>query len=159
MIVERVFRPLVGVAFGMSLFLTGCSSLGFFGKKVAPEGQPRILPSEIARKEIVVPRAELVRRLKERGVADGVRLIPILKGQSYEGDATPEYRIFGVKGQGVYQLLGLENADVIVSAHGFVIRDPRVFPEYVMLLKGQPSGSIEIRRGGSSLLLAITIKD
>jgi type II secretory pathway component PulC len=59
----------------------------------------------------------------------------------------------------VYQLLGFENADVIISAHGFVIRDPRVFPEYIGLLKGQPSGSIEIRRGGSSLLLAITIKD
>jgi len=86
-------------------------------------------------------------------------LIPILKGQSYEGDQTPEYRIFGVKTQSVYQLLGLENADVIVSAHGFVIRDPRVFPEYVALLKVQPSGSIEIRRGSKNLLLAIKIKD
>jgi type II secretory pathway component PulC len=159
MIVERVFRPLAGVVFGISLFLTGCSPLGFFGKKVTAEGQPRILPSDIASKEIVISRTELVRRLKERGVADGVRLIPILKSQSYEGDPTPEYRIFGVKSQSVYQLLGLENADVIVSAHGFVIRDPRVFPEYVTLLKKQPSGSIEIRRGSSSLLLAIMIKD
>jgi type II secretory pathway component PulC len=157
--VKFIIRPIVGVAFGISLFLTGCSSLGFFGKKSAPEGQPRILPSDIAKKEIVIARQELVRRLRERGVADGVRLIPILKGQSYEGDTTPEYRIFGVKSQSAYQLLGLENADVIVSAHGFVIRDPRVFPEYVALLKVQPSGSIEIRRGGRSILLAITIKD
>jgi type II secretory pathway component PulC len=157
--IEWIIRPVVGVAFSISLFLTGCSSLGFFGKKDAPEGQPRILPSDIARKEIVITRQELVRRLQESGVADGVRLIPILKGQSYEGDNTPEYRIFGVKNQSVYQLLGLENADVIVSAHGFVIRDPRVFPEYVALLKVQPSGSIEIRRGGRSLLLVITIKD
>jgi type II secretory pathway component PulC len=157
--VKCTFRPFVGVALGISLFLTGCSPLGFFAGKGATKGQPRILPSDIARKEIVIARQELIRRLQERGVADGVRLIPILKGQSYETDTTPEYRIFGLKSQSVYQLLGLENADVIVSAHGFVIRDPRVFPEYVTLLKGQPSGSIEIRRGGRSLLLAITIKD
>ncbi len=157
--IECLIRPVVGIAFCISLFLTGCSSLGFFAKKGAPEGEPRILPSDIARKEIVVARQELVRRLQESGVGDGVRLIPILKGQSYEGDQTPEYRIFGVKTQSVYQLLGLENADVIVSAHGFVIRDPRVFPEYVALLKVQPSGSIEIRRGSKNLLLAIKIKD
>ena len=157
--VEYIIRPVVGVAFGISLFLTGCSSLGFFGKKGAPEGQPRILPSDITRKEIVVARQELVRRLQERGVADGVRLVSILKSQSYEGDTAPEYRIFGVKSQSVYELLGLENADVVVSAHGFVIRDSRVFPEYVALLRGQSSGSIEIRRRGRPLLLAITIKD
>jgi type II secretory pathway component PulC len=157
--VKWIIRPVVAVAFCISLFLTGCSSLGFFGKKGAPEGQPRILPSDIAKKEIVVARQEIVRRLQERGVADGVRLIPILKSQNYEGDNTPEYRIFGVKSQSVYQLLGLENADVIVSAHGFVIRDPRVFPEYVALLKVQPSGSIEIRRNGRPILMAITIKD
>lgn len=159
MYIKHFYRPIGAFLFCSLLLLSACSPLGIFGRKGVQEGQPRILPSDVARKEIVIGRQELINRLRERGTADGVRLIPILKGQSYETETVPEYRIFGVKKGSVYELLGLENADVIVSAHGFVMRDPRVFPEYVTLLKSQPGGSVEIRRGGQPLLLAITLKD
>ncbi len=149
----------LGLVFSGAVGLAGCASFGFLPSRGFESAQRRIITSEIGRQEISVPRLELARRIRERGTGEGVRLIPILKGQSYEMETTPEYRIFNVKKGGVYELLGLKNADVIISAHDYVIRDPRAFPQYIALLKGQQSSSIEIRRDGSPLLLAIKITD
>ena len=155
----RFFKRIAGPMFGMAMIFSGCSAMNPWSKEELSSGQTRILPPEIAKKEISVARVELLKRLRERGTPDGVRLIPILKGQSYEIQPFPEYRIFGVKTGSVYELLGLQNADIVVSAQGFVIRDPRVFPEYVSLLRNQPDAAIEVRREGRPLLLAVTIKD
>lgn len=151
----RLYSALLGVV----LTLSGCSLKPPWSQEELAAGKSRKLPAEIAKKELTIPRAELVKRLRERGTADGVRLIRTMRGQSYEVEATPEYRIFGVKKGSVFELLGLQNADIILSAESFIIRDPRVFPEYVALLKDQPQASIEIRREGHPLLLAVTIKD
>lgn len=152
-------KRLVGFACSAAILLSGCSAMTPWSKKSLSSGESRILPSDIAKKEMTVLRAELVKRLREQGTGDGVRLIPILKGQSYEVQSHPEYRLFGVKKGSVYELLGLQNADIVVSAQGFIIRDPRIFPEYVALLKNQPDAAIEIRREGRPLLLSVMIKD
>lgn len=156
---RRLFIGCASLMCGAAVLLSGCSSFRSWSKEGLSAGQSRILPSDIAKKEMSVPRSEFVKRLREQGTVDGVRLIPILKGQSYEVHAFPEHRLFGVKKGSVYELLGLQNADVIVSAQGFIIRDPRIFPEYVALLKNQPEAVIEIRREGRPLLLTVAIKD
>jgi hypothetical protein len=153
------FTPLMTICALLIIFsCSGCTAFSGWSGKVGT-AQPRILPSEIARREIVVSRSELKKRLEQRGVADGVRMIPITQGQSSDSDPAPAYRIFGVKAGGVYELVGIEQADVILSAHGYVIREAWVFPEYLRLLAGESSGTIEIVRNKVPLLLAITVKD
>lgn len=156
---RRLFMGCASLMCGAAVLLSGCSPLRPWAKEGLSAGQPRILPSDIAKQEMTVPRSEFVKRLRERGTVDGLRPVAILKGQSYEVQAFPEYRLFGIKKGSVYELLGLQNADILVSAQGFIIRDSRIFPEYIALLKNQPAAEIEIRRNDRPLLLKVAFKD
>ena len=80
-----------------------------------------------------------------------IRLVPVF--QSVSTTESYEYRIFDINEFGVYALLGLENADIIVAANRYLIKNPAQFPAFVQLLARENNATIEIRRGGEARLL------
>jgi type II secretory pathway component PulC len=72
--------------------------------------------------------------------------------QSVSSTDSYEYRVFDINQDGVYALLGLENADIIVSANRYLIKNPAQFPAFVQLLAAENEAQIEIRREGEARL-------
>jgi len=81
---------------------------------------------------------------------NAVRLVPVY--QSVSSRQSYEYRIFDVKPESAYALLGLESSDIIVAADRFLVKRPEQFPAFVQLMTGLDNATVEIRRGGESRL-------
>ena len=80
-----------------------------------------------------------------------IRLVPVFQtaslGPSYE------YRVFDVKNGSVFNLLGIQVADIVIAADRYLIKRPEQFSAFVQIMAGLDEASIEIRRGGESRLL------
>jgi type II secretory pathway component PulC len=150
-------RSLVALALTALAGLPGCSLVGARNAKSGPPLR-RVQPSDVAKQELVIPKQQLVAAIQNQGVGSSLRLIPILKGESLEGENFPEYRVFGIKPGSIFSMLGLQNADVLVAADGYVVRDPQTFPRFVGLLKDETSATIEIRREDRPLVLSYNFK-
>ena len=87
------------------------------------------------------------RALAEGGNLNLARLVEVTNPSSGP-QSPPEYRVFDVKKGGVYEVLKLETADIIVSAGGYVIPNQTIFWGYLNLMKDLKSGSLQIRRAG-----------
>lgn len=85
-----------------------------------------------------------------------IRLVPITQSAT-QGGPIPEYRLFSIDKKSAYDLLGLENGDILVSVEGFMIDDMDKFPAYIMLVQSQPKGEIEIRREGKPYLIKFSL--
>jgi len=107
---------------------------------------------------IELERAEFKRLLAQNGSLRGIRFVPILHGKDEPSPGYPEYRMFGIVPGSVYSKMGLENADILIAADGYVLDNPGKFPQYVSLLSEQQGGSVNIRRSGNSLQLSYTLK-
>jgi general secretion pathway protein C len=111
---------------------------------------------------MVVPigleRAEFKRALAQNGSLRGIRFVPILHGKDEPSPGYPEYRVFGINPGSVYSKMGLENADILIAANGYVFDNPAKFPQYVSLLAEEQSGFVNIRRNGNSLQLSYTLE-
>jgi general secretion pathway protein C len=107
---------------------------------------------------IELERAEFKRLLAQNGSLRGIRFVPILHGKDEPSPGYPEYRIFGITPESVYSRMGLENADILIAADGYVLDNPGKFPQYVTLLSDQKSGFVNIRRSGNSIQLSYTLK-
>lgn len=67
---------------------------------------------------------------------NSVRVIEIFQRRAkLEARNYPMYRIFDIQKGVAYDMLGLKNNDVIVSAGGYVIQDGMQFKEYVNVLE------------------------
>ena len=97
-------------------------------------------------KEIQVPRDEFTRRISQPESMNNIRLVRVYLKSAADGEV-PEYKIFNLQTGGPYSLLGLQNGDVLISAQNFVVRQPFQFVEFVKLMSGEPSPTIQIRRG------------
>jgi len=103
-------------------------------------------------------RAEFKRLLAQNGSLRGIRFVPILHGKDEPSPGYPEYRVFGITPGSIYSKMGLENADILIAADGYILDNPGKFPQYVSLLSEQQSGFVNIRRSGNSLQLSYTLK-
>lgn len=80
-----------------------------------------------------------------------IRLVPV-----FQSAVNPEsfvHRVFDVRPKSVYTLMGIQNADILVAVDGFLVKKPEQFVSYVELLQNEDSSTIEILRGGESILL------
>jgi type II secretory pathway component PulC len=107
---------------------------------------------------IELERAEFKKALAQNGSLRGIRFVPILHGKDEPSPGYPEYRVFGINQGSVYSKMGLENADILIAANGYVFDNPDKFPQYVSLLAEEPGGFVNIRRSGNSLQLSYTLK-
>jgi len=99
---------------------------------------------------------KVLRDMIEQGTeGTEIRLVPIYSSNS--GLGINEYRLFDIHQGSVYTLLGLENSDILVSAHGYVVKDRSVFPAYIAMLLTLNSSEIEVRRDGRPTVFKYTI--
>lgn len=101
-----------------------------------------------------VPRDRYLQAVENQTTLRSIRLVPLLKNAA-GGASIPEYRVFDIQPDSAYTLLGLENADILVAAEGFVVLEPEIFPQYVALLREQQNARIEIRRANQPLVLDV----
>jgi|688.fasta_scaffold736240_2 type II secretory pathway component PulC len=80
-----------------------------------------------------------------------IRLVPV-----FQSAVNPEsfvHRVFDVRPKSIYTLMGIKNADILVAVDGYLVKKPEQFVSYVELLQNEDSSTIEILRGGESILL------
>lgn len=107
--------------------------------------------------ELVVPREEYLARLRDPSMIGRMRVVPMTT-RADESGGIPEYRLFGIREESPAYLLGLRNADILVSANDFIIYDPQKFKGYLVLLQNQTEAQIEIRRGGDPIIFQYTFQ-
>ncbi len=144
--------------FALVLVLSGCvfSSGDEFSPstQLADYGVLGPPPTKVSK---ILDREVLVKAIASTAASSKLRLIETLYRKG-EGTPFPEYRIFGVEPGSAYQLLGLQNADVLIAANGYVLFDPRKFQIFVRLLENEDHATLHVRRGGSPILLNIAIR-
>lgn len=150
-------RNFIKIVFCLSLcFIIGCT---LAHKKQPGEGAVRIDSVRGHQKTGVVTVKMAVDRMKYRQSlinteVNSVRVIEIFQRKAkQELRNYPMYRLFDVRPGAAYELLGLKNGDVIVSAAGYVIQDSTQFKHYVSVLEdvydnSKEKPNIEILRDG-----------
>lgn len=118
----------------------------------------RSAPDGVKEVPLVIKRSALSTALEASSGTQNLRLVPLLVRAS-QGDVPAEYRIFDIRPGSVGALLGLSNADILVSANDYIVRAPSQFYMYLQALKGEKSAQIEVRRAGKPLLLKYTFTE
>lgn len=142
---------------GVTLALGACVALK--GER-GPEGAVQIdsirksPPSGIQRIPMTV-RIEDLRRAQGNIELNRLRVLKIVlsAGGSSGDDPMPQYRLFDVKPGGVAEVIGLQNADVLVAANGYVVYHPDQFLRYLVSIPLDEETFIEIRRDGRPIML------
>lgn len=140
-----------GILGAFALILAGPAACG-----PSTPAQPKFIedvrPIAPALKEVsfAIQRRDLESALEREGEAPP-RLVPVFA--SVSSRESFEYRIFDLKPGTPYELLGLQNSDIIVAANHYLIKRPEQFYQFVQLLRAENDALIEIRRGGEGRLL------
>lgn len=137
-------------AFSVLMLLTGCSMTGRPNGAIKIE-EVRPIPPVVKTIRLTIQRENLKTALSEGTDLNSIRVIPLYA--SVNPVAALEYRLFDIRPESAFNLLGLQNSDILVAAHGYVVQGPQQFAMYVRLLLEQDEGNIEIRRGGVPTLL------
>lgn len=124
--------------------------------RLDPQKPPRPGTPE---QSITVSRSALQRSLSQRLYNDQLRIVQVYRRNEEFANIAPEYRLFQVHPQSAYALLGLQEADVLVAASGYIIQTPELFREYVRLLPQEQNAMIEVRRLADPLVLRYVFKE
>ena len=137
--------------------LTACTTMG---TQSGPIAIASVRPAPLGLQEIAfsIKKSEYSRALESSRGSQNLRIIPMVVSAS-QAPASPEYRIFNVKKGSVAELLGLENSDILVAAHDYVIQTPEQFYGYLNYVAKEQGSQIEVRRGGQPLLLKFQFID
>lgn len=110
----------------------------------------RPIPPAMKEVSFAIQRRDFEHALEQEGEAPP-RLVPVFA--TVASRESYEYRIFDLKPGSPYELLGLQNSDIIVAANRYLIKRPDQFQTFVQLLRVENEAAIEIRRGGEARLL------
>jgi type II secretory pathway component PulC len=142
---SRLLQSLT-VALAAGSLVAGCGTIVPPEPKFIDDIRP-VAPGQKAT-NYSIQRKDLVDALA-RNQENTVRLVPVTTVAS---STTYEYRLFDIRPSSVYQLLGLENSDVLIAVSRYLVKRPDQFKGFVQLLATQDEASIEIRRGGEAKL-------
>lgn len=95
--------------------------------------------------------------LAKRGTSSRIRLVRIFGNAMTVNSVLPEYRVFNVRPDSIYNMIGLKNGDILVAANDYVVQDPNQFDQYLEIVRTDPAPYVEIRRDGRPTLLKFTI--
>lgn len=140
-------RALVGVCV---VAITGCVATGPKEPKMIDDIRPA--SPMLKATSYSIQRKDLTEALS-RSQENTIRLVPVATVAS---TTTYEYRLFDIKQSSVFQLLGLENSDVLIAVNRYLIKRPDQFNAFVQLLASEDEATIEIRRGGEGKLFKYT---
>ena len=148
---KRPYGSIIGRILVVLLVAVLCSGCSLFWKRNSLQGDPVPKPPAKGITEITIeiPKDRYSQYLQRGESLNRVRLVPVYS----RGGSSGEFRIFDVKQGSVFDILGIENLDIVVAANGFVIPGGNVFWQYLVMMADMPDGSIEIRRNGIPFLL------
>ncbi|RMG03474.1 MAG: hypothetical protein D6726_05560 [Nitrospirae bacterium] len=81
------------------------------------------------------------------------RLLPVIRNGRQEG-----FRLWEVKGNGIYHNLGLRNNDILLSVNEFPITDPEAALRAFTALRGADEIVLDIKRNGRKKTLKYLIR-
>ena len=91
---------------------------------------------------------------------DGVNDVRLVEVYRRERKQLPQYRIFDIRKGSPYQILGLEDGDIILAADDHIIYEPAGFRTFVVqYLRTRGSASLTVSRGGVTILRRYTFVD
>ena len=138
------------------LFITACASLSSKGSDSGSVliDSVRVKPADSHEITLTVPFSTLRQAQASVDLNSPMRVVKLVLSASQSGgEAIPQYRLFDVRKGSVGDVLGLQTADVLVAANGYLVYHPDQFKRYLMSIP-VPSGTfIEIRRDGRPLVL------
>ena len=114
-------------------------------------------PQNIKTVELKVAKIAYEQSLKGSPAINRMRLVEVYT-RAGEGSRR-EYRFFDIRKGSVYELLGLQNSDILIAANGYVVPTQAIFWRYVHLLPTQKQAFIEIRRAGLPMLINYTFEN
>jgi type II secretory pathway component PulC len=126
-----------------ALLVSGCS-----GRRKFP-GDGKAVPIPIADENVrnvtIEITSERLEKLWQQPGQNKIRLVEVFEPQG----RFPKYRIFDVRPGSVYEALGIQERDIVVSGSGYAIYNPLIFTTYLQLLTKQETGEIVVERGGA----------
>lgn len=130
----------------LCILISGC-----FSKAPQPTllSSVRPQPSNIITKTVIVSRPALEQALQKEG--SSFRLIKVFRREAPTG--LPEYRVFGIQRSSSYELIGLQNADILIAANDYIIYNPQGFSDFMKFLAKNDGGQVEVLRGQQPILL------
>ena len=149
----------------LSLFLISCSSkkesslLPWEQGRAVKLTEIRPANENASKIKIRISAKEYARALAEGGNKNTARLVEVYNNSKYDPTTPPEYRVFDVQRGGVWDLLHLATADVIVAAGGYVIPNQQIFFQYLNLMKDLGGGSLQVIRSGRTFDITYVIQD
>jgi type II secretory pathway component PulC len=143
-----LLTALNGCTFGGSKGILDSSKLSNYGVDGVPT----------KRLSVKINREQYKKSLVSTATSANIRLIELLYRKG-EGSPFPEYRVFGVNKGSAYDLMGLEDADILIGANGYVINDANKFRKFIDLLGESKNATLNIRRNEVPMLITINLID
>ena len=132
------------------LLVSGCSSRTHQGAiKLSDVRLNDPIDIEVREREIL--KKDLQRALSNSAATERLRVIEMANSVLGTKNAIPEYRLFDITPGSVYDILGLQNSDILVAADGYVPTFGSQFKEYVKLLNIAENAQVEIKRAGRTV--------
>ena len=114
----------------------------------------RVKPADIREIPVTVDYAALRQAQSNYDLNSPLRIVKlVLSASPGSGEVLPQYRLFEVRKGSIADVLGLQTADVLVGANGYVVYNPEQFKRYMMSIPVPTGTYIEIRREGRPLFL------
>lgn len=153
----------IAFAFATVVFFSGCALINQPGTPARAGAVTIESIKGAARPGQIVPmsvsRSQLKTVLAKGSDLNQLRVVQITQSSTSSTELAPEYRLFGIKPGSVSDILGLQNADVLIAASGYVVFSPNQFADYLHALSELKAGSVQIRRGEDGFLLQYSIID
>ncbi|MEO7328689.1 MAG: type II secretion system protein GspC [Minicystis sp.] len=126
----------------------------------SPKGGASSLPPEITAKirkvgehEYDLDRSALDYVLANQGELMKVRIVP-----EKEGDKVAGLRMFGIRPNSLFSLIGMENGDRLNSINGFEMSDPQKALEAYAKLQRADHLTVSLQRGGKPMNIDFNVK-
>ena len=141
------------------LAFTACSSMssGEGGESTKIDSLRGAAPFDRRTIRTTINRNVYREKLQAEGSVNDARLVQVFHRGEAETEQK-EYRLLDVRPGSVYELLKIKQADVLVAANGYVVPTPSMFWNYLRLISRFEVASIEVRRGGTPVLLEYTFE-
>lgn len=119
-----------------------------------PSGQEGHGMRKVAEGEYVIEKSAMEASLANpRDILTDARLMPRVSGGVQEG-----FEIKEVRQGGLYQRLGIQNGDVLLSVNGYKLSNPEAALQTFTALRGMDRITLEIIRGGEKKTLSYIIR-
>jgi hypothetical protein len=104
--------------------------------------------------DLTVTKSDLSVALGDEHKTSKLRAVPVFQNSATNSVQQSVFRLFEVEEGSVYDLLGLKEADILVSINERVVVAPHVLGQIVRLLPKENSIKLEVLRGGKSYLIS-----